>query len=161
MLALYGKDRANGDEGDTASNMKKRKHVNSEESIDVDLDYDKDTASNMDNSVHDGDSIGDSGRAKRIATKDKDPFQIQLLAEKMDTIASVLSEANRIFQARYAPEISGEETLKMIQECGCEEDKIPRIYNFLMHDVAKLRAVIQCPLVLRKSVIMDMVFGNY
>ena len=58
MLDLYGKDnRANGDEGDTASNMKKRKHVNSEESIDVDLDNDKHSAPNMDNSVHDGDSL--------------------------------------------------------------------------------------------------------
>ncbi|KAK4268085.1 hypothetical protein QN277_024789 [Acacia crassicarpa] len=95
-----------------------------------------------------------------VVTMDKEPSQMSQIIEKMDVIAAVLSEANQLFRERYVPQISGKETLKLIQDCECDEEKIPKIYCFLMNDVAKLKTVIECPSRLRKQVIMKMVFDS-
>ncbi|XP_028766442.1 uncharacterized protein LOC114724289 [Neltuma alba] len=167
MLALYGNDRASEDDGDIPSNIKKRRRSNSQEFVDTVNEDDQLTSQNevslenfsidMENSSVGGHSLGaNSERFKRT----KKHSQISLLAEKMDAIATALNEGNRLFKERYTPQISGEETLKLIRDCGCNEEKIPSIYSFLMNDAAKLRTVIQCPPLRRKQVIMDMVFGS-
>ncbi|XP_028805170.1 uncharacterized protein LOC114760079 [Neltuma alba] len=58
------------------------------------------------------------------------------------------------------PQLFGEELCKMLEECGIETEKIPDIYWFLMTDVDKLRTTVQCPLAIRKQVIMKMFYGS-
>ncbi|KAI9126820.1 hypothetical protein K1719_002416 [Acacia pycnantha] len=175
MLALYGNDRAYGDDGETPSpsNMKKRQHPNLQELADTvnvvgqlvsqnEVTFEN-FAVNLENFPHDDHSLGEnsesSKRAKNSAAT-KVPLQLSQIAEKMDVIAALLREGIQVFRERYAPQISGEETLRLIRGCGCDERKILDIYCFLMNDATKLRTVIQCPLLLRKQVIMKMVFGS-
>lgn len=178
MLILYGNGRANNeDDGKTPLNRNKRQLSNLQELgdtcnvVDQLCSQNEETFENF--TVNVGDfplddhSIGANSksckRAKNEATSNEEPSQLssQLsqIAEKLDVIAAVLREGNQVFRERYAPQISGEETLRLIRDCGCDEKKILDIYCFLMNDVTKLRTVIQCPPLLRKKVIMKMVFG--
>ncbi|KAK4255784.1 hypothetical protein QN277_008737 [Acacia crassicarpa] len=81
-----------------------------------------------------------------------------LIVKQMQAIVSAMREGNLVFRDRYEPQISWEDTFKLIRESACDEDKISKIYCFLMNDVSKLRAMIQCPPPMRKQVIMKMVF---
>ncbi|KAI9107915.1 hypothetical protein K1719_021251 [Acacia pycnantha] len=88
-----------------------------------------------------------------------------VIAEQIQGVVSAMREGNQVFRDRYASQIStsqisGENTVKLIRESGCDEDKIPIIYCFLMNDLSKLRTVIQCPPPIRKQVIMQMVFSD-
>ncbi|KAI9108497.1 hypothetical protein K1719_020381 [Acacia pycnantha] len=89
-----------------------------------------------------------------------------VIAEQIQGVVSAMREGNQVFRDRYASQIStsqisGEDTVKLIQESGCDEDKIPIIYScFLMNDLSKLRTVIQCPPSIHKQVIMQMVFSD-
>ncbi|KAI9087089.1 hypothetical protein K1719_030924 [Acacia pycnantha] len=88
-----------------------------------------------------------------------------VIAEQIQGVVSAMREGNQVFRDRYASQIStsqisGEDTVKLIQESGCDEDKIPIIYCFLMNDLSKLRTMIQCPPSIRKQVIMQMVFSD-
>ncbi|KAK4278425.1 hypothetical protein QN277_016273 [Acacia crassicarpa] len=102
-----------------------------------------------------------SKKTRRAANKAKDTSsEGVLIAEQIQGMVSAMKEGNQVFRDRYASQISGEDTFKLIQESGCDEDKIDDIYCFLMNDLSKLRAVIQCPPHRRKKVIMQMVFSD-
>ncbi|KAI9081713.1 hypothetical protein K1719_036316 [Acacia pycnantha] len=180
MLALYGNDRANGVDGDTPSNVNKKRHsspptthssppqlaeIEVEQLLSQNNVTFQDFSFNLDNVEFDDLSHGpQSERSKRTirvtVNKDRGTFVGVLIAKKMQAIVSSMKEGNQAFRERYAPQISGEDTFKLIRESGCDEDKVSDIYCFLMHDVSKLRVVIQCFLQMRKQVIMKMVFSS-
>ncbi|KAI9087842.1 hypothetical protein K1719_030172 [Acacia pycnantha] len=149
MLALYGNDRATGDEGDTSSNFP----VNLD---DVGVDDPSHGA--------EGESSKKTRRVGAKKAKDSSSEGV-VIAEQIQGVVSAMREGNQVFRDRYASQIStsqisGEDTVKLIQESGCDEDKIPIIYCFLMNDLSKLRTVIQCPPSICKQVIMQMVFSD-
>ncbi|KAI9077959.1 hypothetical protein K1719_040088 [Acacia pycnantha] len=177
MLALYGNDRATGDEGDTPSNMKKRgisipppAHSGPPSPVENEVDpllsqnnlTFQDFLVNLDDVGVDDHSHGAQGESsKKIrrvgANKVKDTSsEGVLIAEQIQGVVSAMREGNQVFRDRYASQIltsqiSGEDTFKLIRKSGCDEDKIPIIYCFLMNDLSKLRTMIQCPLCASKS----------
>ncbi|KAK4260927.1 hypothetical protein QN277_003987 [Acacia crassicarpa] len=182
MLAISGNDRANRDDGDgdTPSNIKNRRRPSSPVAhssppplaeIEVDQLQSQNNVTFLDFSVN-SDSVEfddlsheaqseSSKRSRRVgANKDRGTSDGVLIAEQIQALACAMREGNQVLREQYAPQISGEDTFKLIQESGCDEDKVSKIYCSLMQDVSKLRAVIQCPPLRRKQVIMIMVFGG-
>ena len=61
---------------------------------------------------------------------------------------------------RKVPQLSGYELCNMLEECGCDADKIPDIYCFLSGDDEKLRTAVSAPASIRKHVIMKLFYGS-
>ncbi|KAK4278141.1 hypothetical protein QN277_016029 [Acacia crassicarpa] len=182
MLALYGNDRATGDDGDTPRNMKKNMkkrgisitpsaHLGPASPVENEVDpllsqnnlTFQDFPVNLDDVEDDDPPHGaqseSSKKTRRVgANKAKDTSsEGVLIADQIQGMVNALKEGNQAFRDRYTSQISGEDTYKLIEESGCDEDKIDDIYCFLMNDLSKLRTVIQCPPHRRKKVIMRMV----
>ncbi|XP_054793558.1 uncharacterized protein LOC129299135 [Prosopis cineraria] len=103
------------------------------------------------------------GSKRRMKHSKKDTEFSKIVIEGISEIANALREGNAIRRESYSyklPQISGEEAWNLIQECGCDIDKLPEIYCFLMNDQNKLTTVVQCPAEARKAVIMEMAFGS-
>ena len=61
---------------------------------------------------------------------------------------------------REVPQLSGYELCNMLEECGCDADKIPDIYCLLSGDDDKLRTAVNAPTSIRKHVIMKLFYGS-
>lgn len=194
MVIHSGKDRATGEEAETASEMRKRGHSTAEHNFIEPTDDLDNRMSRNEVTLEDFDAYGDggsdnmsnfsaheiqskypslaisSGRQKKkskVASKKEKDIELHEtkgamheVAEAIKDCAAALREGNAIMKELYQPPISGEETWKLIKECGCDTRLFPKIYCSLMLDFSNLRTVLQCPVQARKKVIMFIVFGT-
>ena len=59
---------------------------------------------------------------------------------------------------REVPQLSDYELCNMLEECGCDADKIPDIYCFLSGDDEKLRTAVNALASISKHVIMKLFY---
>jgi hypothetical protein len=182
MLRLYGPNRADGDFGGTVKESRKQdSSAIDEDFVETIQDIDGHVARNEVNLVSfdaphfdftipetqspDPSPIASGSKKKKLkVVKNKESNNEMIdMKESMNMVAEALHEGNEIMRERQKyelPPISGEEAWNLIKDCGCETASLPEIYCAIMKDVGKLRTILQCPLEVRKAVIMQLVFGS-
>ncbi|XP_054820473.1 uncharacterized protein LOC129319433 [Prosopis cineraria] len=169
MVTLYGCDRASRKGSLTTSDMRKWSHTSIQPEIRAE------TIDKFDNILSENDvtlenfliedhspevnSANNNKSKQGLTLKEKELEHFARIEGAMLEVANAIKEGNAIIKEKYFLPISGEKALKMIEESGCDINKISDIYCFLMNDLTKLRVVIVCPLRARKQIIMKMFFG--
>ncbi|XP_054793374.1 uncharacterized protein LOC129298960 [Prosopis cineraria] len=163
-MILYGIDRAYGNEAETTREWRKRRRSIEEVPKTVN-DIDNLISQNkvkIPKQEHSSTTINGAciKRIKKVA-KEKDN-NIKELIGAIRAVTQAIEQGNMILAkiCKPVPQLSSEELWKMLEECGCDAKRIPDIYCFLMCDVDRLRAAIQCPISARKQVIMMMFSGS-
>ncbi|VFQ80855.1 unnamed protein product [Cuscuta campestris] len=170
MMILYRVNRANGDEGETMQEWKKR-HRSSGDGMgtihDIDLNSDifvEDYSPRQRASPEDGHSShvnNASSKKLKKAPREPESFKeltgaIYAMVTSLDKGNEAIIQGNLVLQRasdskREVPQLSGEELCRILEECGCDANKIPDIYCFLMSDDEKLRTAVQSPVSIRKQ----------
>ncbi|XP_028785416.1 uncharacterized protein At2g29880-like [Neltuma alba] len=171
MIILYGNNRASGEGTHTIGEMRKRHHsINEEDFLDTGNNT-EDVASQhninmehfeiLDNSVNQDNSLevasASSKKKQKVNSNKEKDSELSEIKDVMSEIAQAIRESTR-----KIPQVSGEEVWNMIKDCGVSTTYIAKIYKALMGDDGLLRTFVECPLVGRKDLLMEIMndLGN-
>ncbi|CAI9286232.1 unnamed protein product [Lactuca saligna] len=150
MLVLFARDRASGENAETAKERNARFNNTTNIKIESISEVDSLLASN------------DVRVENQRVDDDEDDIQVvsptpeqNSSAKKID-VANAMREGNKIFERAYHHELTGDGIYQELQPMGLEAHEIPGALMYLARNQADARTLFTCPMNIRKDILKTM-----
>ncbi|CAI9290287.1 unnamed protein product [Lactuca saligna] len=185
MLVLFARDRASGENAETAKESNARFNNTTNIKIESISEVDSLLASNdvrLENQRVDDDEDDiqvvsptpeQNSSAKKCKTKKRklvdeveqevepqhqpepETFETKIMNAVSD-VANAMREGNKIFERTYHHELTGDEIYHELQPMGLEAHEIPGALMYLARNQADARTLFTCPMNIRKDILKTM-----